>query len=58
MENIKFNGYNLNLKYLKSDKSVRVEIETSQDQYNTVKEIPNLPEGVYVVTITPLIDGG
>lgn len=53
---IKFNGYNLNLKYLKSDKSVRVEIETSQDQYNVVKEIPNLPEGVYRITIEPVIE--
>ncbi len=51
-----FNGYNLTLKYLKSDKSVRVEIETSQDQYNVVKEIPNLPEGVYKITIEPIIE--
>ena len=53
---IKFTAYNLNLKYLISDKSVRVMMETSKDQYNLVKEIPNLPEGVYEVTIKPIIE--
>lgn len=53
---IKFDAYNLNLKYLVSDKSVRVMMETSKDQYDVVKEIPNLPEGVYKVTIEPIIE--
>lgn len=53
---MQFSGYNLTLKYLKSDKSVRVEIETSQDQYDVIKEIPNLPEGLYRVTIEPIIE--
>lgn len=56
MENIKFVAYNPSLKYLISDKSVRVSFETSQDQYNLVKEIPNLPEGLYEITITPIIE--
>lgn len=56
MENISFVGYNPFLKPLKSDKSWRVEIEVSEDQYNIVKEIPNLPEGVYRVTIEPIIE--
>lgn len=56
MENITFNAYNPSLKYLISDKSVRVSFETSQDQYNIVKEIPNLPEGLYRITIEPIIE--
>lgn len=53
---IKFQAYNPSLKYLVSDKSVRVSFETSQDQYDIVKEIPNLPEGVYEVTVRPVIE--
>jgi len=53
---IKFQGYNVNLKYLISDKSVRVMIDTSKDQYDNVKEIPKLPEGIYEITIKPVIE--
>lgn len=50
---IRFDGYNPILKFLRVDKSVRVEIDTSLDQYEQVKNIPLLPEGVYEITIRP-----
>ena len=59
MENqkIQFNGYDLFLKTFKSNKdSFRVEIDCGKESYDVLKEIPNLPEGVYKITITPIID--
>ena len=56
MSKIKFNGYNLTLKFLRSDKSVRVEIDTSMDQYDNIKEIPKLPDGVYRIKIEPEVE--
>lgn len=54
-QKIEFEAYNVFLKFLKTDKSVRVEMDTSKDQYDEIKEIPNLPNGTYKVTIEPLI---
>lgn len=53
---IKFNGYNLSLQFLRTDKSVRVLIDTSMDQYDKIKEIPKLPDGVYEIKITPAVE--
>jgi len=53
---MKFKGYNLALKFLRSDKSVRVEIDTSLDEYDNIKEIPKLPEGLYEVEITSIAE--
>ena len=50
---IRFDGYNLSLKFLRSDKSVRVEIDTSLDQWDKIAIIPKLPEGIYEITIKP-----
>ena len=52
----KFNGYNLTLKFLRSDKSVRVEIDTSLDQWVKIKDIPLLPDGIYEIIIKPVIE--
>jgi len=56
MREIKFDGYNLALKFLRSDKSVRVEIDTSIDQYDNIKDIPKLPDGVYEIVIKPKVE--
>ncbi len=53
---IKFDGYNIVLQFLRSDKSVRVLIDTSLDQYDKIKDIPKLPEGIYKITIEPEIE--
>ena len=53
---IRFLGYNLFLQHLRTDKSTRVTIDISQDEYKNVAEIPVLPEGVYEVTIRPVVE--
>ena len=53
---IKFSGYNIVLKFLRTDKSVRVEIDTSSDEWDNIKEIPKLPEGIYKITIEPEVE--
>lgn len=56
-EKFEFIGYDIFLKTLKSNKdSFRVEIETGKDQYNALKEIPNMPQGLYKVIIEPIIE--
>lgn len=50
---IKFEGYQPTLKFLRSDKSVRVEIDVSLDQWDRIAPIPTLPEGVYEITLKP-----
>ncbi len=52
----KFRGYNPTLKHRQSDKSVIVAIETSLDEYDHVKDILKAPEGLYEVTIKPVIE--
>lgn len=54
-DSLKFEGYNLFVKNLK-DGGHRVEIEVSHNEYNKIKDIPNLPEGVYKITIEPIIE--
>lgn len=54
MEEIIFNGYNPILQFLRTDKSVRVTFDVSMDQYNNIKDIPLLSEGMYKVTLTKL----
>lgn len=52
-----FNGYNIFLRAFKSNKdSFRVEIDLGRDQYDKVKDIPHLPDGVYKITIEPEIE--
>jgi len=38
---------------MKTDKSFRVIIDVSLDEYNNIKDIPLLPEGVYEVELKP-----
>jgi len=52
---IEFDGYNISLQFLRTDKSVRVIIDTSLDQYDAIKDIPKLPEGIYRIAIRPSI---
>lgn len=53
---IKFEGYNICLQFLRSDKSVRVLIDTSLSEYDKIKNIPLLPEGIYEIEIKPKIE--
>ena len=53
---IKFSGYNLTLQFLRTDKSVRVLIDTSMNEYDNIKEIPKLPDGVYRIKIEPEVE--
>lgn len=50
-----FLGYNLFLKAFR-DKGFRVEIDISEDQYDAVKDIPKMPEGIYKITIEPVVE--
>lgn len=54
---MQFDGYGIFLKTFKSNKdSFRVEIDCGKESYDVLKEIPNLPEGVYKITIEPIIE--
>ena len=50
---IKFKGYNIMLQFMKTDKSFRVIIETGLDEYDNIKDLPKLAEGIYSVIIEP-----
>jgi len=52
---LEFVGYNPVLQFMRSDKSVRVILDTSKDQWSTVSQIPDLPTGTYRITME-LID--
>jgi hypothetical protein len=56
MEKIIFKGYNLYLKTMRSDKSFRVEIDVGLDEYDNIKELPKLPEGIYEITLKPEVE--
>ena len=55
---IEFNGYNITPQYLRTDKSVRITIDISQDQLENVNDIllNKLTEGMYKVTIEPDVE--
>ena len=54
---IQFQGYNIIPKYLKTDKSWRIEIDVSQDQIDNIEEVIKiLPEGIYDIKITPIVE--
>lgn len=44
-------AYNPVLQFMRSDKSVRVIVDTSKDQWAEVSRIPDLPNGTYKVTM-------
>jgi len=56
MKNITFNGYNPSIQFLRSDKSFRITIDVSKDQWENIKDIPLLPEGVYEIDIKPIAE--
>lgn len=51
--NLEFKAYNLFLKTMRSDKSFRVEMDISLDEYDNIKELPKIAEGVYKIKIEP-----
>lgn len=53
---MEFKGYNIFVKQLRADRGFRVEIDVSEDQWDELKEIPNMPEGVYKILIEPIIE--
>lgn len=53
---IEFLGFNPFVKQFRTDKGFRVEFDVSLDQYDAIKDIPKLEEGVYKITIEQ--DGG
>lgn len=52
---IRFTGYNIKPQYLRTDSSVRITIDISQDQLENVQDIllQRIPEGAYDIYITP-----
>jgi len=52
---IRFKGYNIQPQFLRTDKSVRITIDISQNQLENVQDIllQKLPEGIYKITIEP-----
>ncbi len=55
---IRFIGYNIRPVYLRTDNSVRITIDISQDQLENVQDIllQRVPEGVYEITIEPKVE--
>jgi hypothetical protein len=47
----KFQGYNVFLKQLRTDKGWRVEIDVSQEQYDAIKDLPKLEDQILDITI-------
>ena len=58
MEKISFQGYNITPQFMKTDKSIRVIIELSNNVRENIRDIllGRLPEGIYKITIEPLIE--
>ncbi len=55
---IEFQGYNIQPQYLRSDRSVRITIDISQDQLENVQDIllKRLPDGIFEITIEPKVE--
>ena len=47
-----FKGYNIFVKNIR-DGGHRVEIDVSKDEYDKIKDLPKLAEGIYRVVIKP-----
>lgn len=57
MAKLIFFGYNITPKFLRTDKSWRVEIDVSQDQVRNIGQIlMGLPEGLYQIEIKPVVN--
>ena len=52
---MEFKAYNIFLKTMRSDKSFRVEMDVSLDEYDKIKELPKIAEGIYNINIEPEI---
>ena len=48
---IKFQAFNPFIKQLRTDKGWRIELDVSQDQYDTIKELPKFDEQILNITI-------
>ena len=53
---IRFKADRIFLKPLRSDRSFRVEIDTGEYEAEAMKEILTLPEGIYEISITPVVE--
>jgi len=53
---IKFDGYEIFLQTLRTDKSERISINVSKDQYDKIKDIPKLPDGIYEIVIRSKVE--
>ena len=54
-DKIVFEGYNVLLKAMRSDKSIRVEIDTSEDQRTNLKDIVEIkPEQRCSIVVMPI----
>ena len=58
MSKISFQGYNIQPQFLRTDKSVRITIDISQDQLDNVQDIllQKLPDGVFRIEIEPEVE--
>ena len=57
MSEVKFQGYNPALQFLRTDKSIRVTFDTSLNEYDNIKDIPKLRDGIiYEITIKPVVE--
>jgi len=55
---IKFDGYNIQPQYLRTDKSTRITIDVSDDQLKNIEDILMKrveKEGIYEITIEPKV---
>jgi hypothetical protein len=57
---LKFEAYNIEPSFLRTDKSQRISMDLSQDQVMNAKEIflRQLPEGLYQITIKSVENDG
>ena len=55
---IEFLGYNIQPQYLRTDKSIRILIDVSDDQLENIEDIlmKRMADGIYRVTIEPEIE--
>ena len=50
-ENLKFRAYNPYIKQLSTDKGWRVEFDVSEDEYDSIKDLPKLQDCVLIIEI-------
>lgn len=56
LRKITFKADGILVKKLRTDKSFRVELDTGEYELRAMQELMGLPEGVYEITIVPVIE--